>query len=203
MIFTVHSAAAFDPDRPPLGSPLYLALCALCLLFIGLVAFGCEHDDHQSSSDAAAAHGNTAAVGTASAAPGGAAASDPLPPGSVSWCYGGFNGSRAAHDPRCRVSSLRVNNPSGLSLRWESGIPADWARGQGGFVVVALFFQAADGAWKGGKIDWIDTARSTRDLKNPAAGYGGWNWGEYLAARKHALVVVSADGKKRSNWIFD
>jgi len=198
----------YSYDRPPLGSWRDLFLALVCLLVIALFAFGCE-DGHHHSSDAAAPrvsnNSDSAAVvpgvsGTGGAA---AAASDPLPPGAVRWCYGGFDGSRAQHDARCRISSLRVTNPSGLSLRWGSGIPGDWAKDQNGLVIFALFFQAGDGSWKGGKIDWINAARSTRDLKNPAAGYGGWNWGEYLAAKKHAAVVVSADGRQRSNWIFD
>lgn len=194
----------YSYDRPPLGAPRDLLLALVCLAVIAFFAFaaGCEDGGHHSSSDAAAP---TPTTTQPVAAPGGAtaAASDPLPPGAVRWCYGGFDGSRARHDARCRISSLRVTNPSGLSLRWLSGIPGDWAKDQNGLVIFALFFQAPDGSWKGGKIDWINAARSTRDLKNPAAGYGGWNWNEYLAAKKHAAVVVSADGRQRSNWIFD
>ena len=198
-------------DRPPLGDPRDLLLALVCLAvlaFFAVFASGCE-DGHHSSSDAAAPrvsnNSDSAAVvpgvsGTGGAA---AAASDPLPPGAVRWCYGGFDGSRARHDARCRISSLRVSNPSGLSLKWNSGVPGDWATDKSGLVIFALFFQAGDGSWKGGKIDWIDTSRSTRDFKNPSTGYGGWNWSEYLAAHKHAAVIVSADGKKRSNWIFD
>jgi len=193
-------------DRPPLGDPRDLLLAIVCLLVLALFAVfasGCEDGHHSTSSDAAATTQQTTTQTVA--APGGAtaAASDPLPPGKVAWCYGGFDGSRARHDARCRISSLRVSNPSGLTLKWNTGVPGDWATDKSGLVIFALFFQASDGSWKGGKIDWIDTSRSTRDLKNPAAGYGGWNWSEYLAARKHAAVVVSADGRKRSNWIFD
>lgn len=189
--------------RPPLGDPRDLLLALVCLAVLALFAVfasGCE-DGHHHSSDAAAPTPTTTQT---VAAPGGAtaAASDPLPPGAVRWCYGGFDGSRARHDARCRISSLRVTNPSGLTLKWNTGVPGDWAH-SGGLVIFALFYQAPDGSWKGGKIDWINAARSSRDLKNPAAGYGGWNWSEYLASRKHAAVIVSADGKKRSNWIFD
>lgn len=201
---------SFNYDRPPLGSPRDLLLALVCLLVIALFAVfasGCE-DGHHSSSDAAAPrvsnNSDSAAVVSGVSGTGGAAAaaSDPLPPGAVRWCYGGFDGSRARHDDRCRISSLRVNIPSDLTLKWNTGVPGDWAH-SGGLVIFALFFQAPDGSWKGGKIDWIDTSRSSRDLKNPAAGYGGWNWAEYLAAKKHAAVVVSADGRQRSNWIFD
>lgn len=193
-----------DYDRPPLGSPRDLLLALVCLAILAFFAFfasGCEDGGHHQSSDAAAP---TPTTTQPVAAPGGAtaAASDPLPPGAVRWCYGGFDGSRAQHDARCRISSLRVTNPSGLTLKWNTGVPADWAQ-TGGLVIFALFYQAPDGSWKGGKADWINAARSSRDLKNPASGYGGWNWAEYLAAHKHAAVIVSADGKKRSNWIFD
>lgn len=188
-------------DRPPLGSPRDLVLALVCLLVIAIFAFGCE-DGHHSSSDAAA---QTPTTTQPVAAPGGAtaAASDPLPPGAVRWCYGGFDGSRAQHDARCRISSLRVS-PSGLSYKWNSG--GCEAIGASGPLdispVCALFFQSADGSWKGGKFDHISTSRTTRDWKNVHGGYGGWNWGEASAARSFYFVIVSADGKKRSNWAF-
>ena len=196
-------------DRPPLGSPRDLLLALVCLLVIALFAFGCEDGGHHHSSDAAAPrvsnNSDSAAVvpgvsGTGGAA---AAASDPLPPGAVRWCYGGFDGSRAQHDARCRISSLRVT-PSGLSYKWNSG--GCEAIGASGPLdispVCALFFQSAGGSWKGGKFDHISTSRTTRDWKNVHGGYGGWNWGEASAARSFCFVIVSADGKKRSNWAF-
>lgn len=116
--------------------------------------------------------------------------------------YGGFKGGGAKEDSRCRISSLKVSK-SGCSLKWESGIPSDWKRGGGGeFVVAAIFYQNG-GKWVGGKFDWIDTARKTRDFKNIDSGYNGWDASVFRAAKKHAFCVVSADGRWRSNLIED
>lgn len=124
----------------------------------------------------------------------------------LSWCWGGFNGSRAVEDSACRISSLKVGS-SGLSLKWETGVPGDWAvsrsEDKGELVIVAFFIPEGKGGWKGGKFDWINAARSTRSLDNVLSGYGGWSASEFRAARKHALCVVSADGRKRSNLIED
>ena len=130
------------------------------------------------------------------------AASSPSP--SLVWRYGGFDGSKAAEDPACRISGLKVGSSS-LSLKWETGVPASWAANKtekGNLVVVAAFYQSG-GKWIGGKFDWIDASRSSRSLENIMDGYGGWDASAWRAAKKHALVVVSADGKKRSNLVED
>ncbi len=119
---------------------------------------------------------------------------------SIDWKYGGFNGSKAQEDSRCRISSLKVTS-SGCSLKWESNIPSDWKRDKG-LVVCAVFYRD-NGKWVGGKFDWIDESRKTRDFKNIEGGYNGWSASAFRAAKKHAFCVVSADGKYRSNLIED
>lgn len=124
-----------------------------------------------------------------------------VPPvaGCFLWKFGGFDGSKAAEDSRCRVSSLRVG-ASCLTLKWETGIPGDWKKSAEGFVVAAVFYW--DGSnWIGGKFDWIDEARRSRDFKNIFGGYNGWDGKAFAAASRFAFFVVSADGKKRSNII--
>ncbi len=113
--------------------------------------------------------------------------------------YGGFDGGRAKEDPRCRISNFKMGK-SGCSLKWETAIPGDWARDKDGLVIAAIFYKDGD-RWIGGKFDWIDRSRSTRDFENIDGGYGGWNASAFRAATKHAICVVSADGKYRSNLL--
>ena len=115
--------------------------------------------------------------------------------------YGGFMGGSAKEDSRCRISNFKMGG-SGCSLKWETAIPGDWARDRDGLVIAAIFYKDGD-RWIGGKFDWIDRSRSTRDFKNIDAGYGGWNASAFRAAAKHAFCVVSADGRHRSNLIAD
>lgn len=124
---------------------------------------------------------------------------------ALDWSFGGFKGSKAQEDSRCRISGLKVGS-SGLSFKWHTDIPSDWKRQtdkKGSWVIAAVFFQDASGKWVGGKFDLIDRARSTRDFKNIDSGYNGWNASAFRAARKHAFCVCSADGKWRSNIVED
>ena len=53
----------------------------------------------------------------------------------------------------------------------------------------------------GGKFDWISSSRSTRDFKNIYGGYGGWNLSNVPKTTTAAFVIVSKDGKWRSNIV--
>lgn len=196
-----------DYDRPPLGSPRDLFLALVCLAVLALFAFGCE-DGHHHSSDAAAPrvsnNSDSAAVvpgvsGTGGAA---AAASDPLPPGAVSW-FGTPKCGGAARVARAEIANLRVS-PSGLSYKWVSGgCEALGASGSGDIgPICALGYQTASGAWKIAKFDHISTSRTSRDYKNLQEGYNGWIWGEVSTAKSFCFVILSADGKRRTNYAF-
>ncbi len=118
--------------------------------------------------------------------------------------FGGFRGGKAVEDSRCRISKLKVGKDS-LSIHWDTRIPDDWARDKGEkgpLIVVAAFYKSGD-AWIGGKFDWIDESRSSRSLENIKGGYGGWDGAAFTSAKKHAVCVVSADGRYRSNLIED
>lgn len=190
-------------DRPPLGDPRDLLLALVCLLVIAFFAFasGCEDGHHSSSSDAAAP---TPTTTQPVAAPGGAtaAASDPLPPGAVSW-FGTPKCGSAARVARAEIANLRVS-PSGLSYKWVSGgCEALGASGAGDIgPICALGYQTASGAWKIAKFDHISTSRTSRDYKNLQEGYNGWNWGEVSTAKSFCFVILSADGKRRTNYAF-
>ena len=62
-------------------------------------------------------------------------------------------------------------------------------------------FCEQDGKWVGGKFDWISTSRTTRDFANIRSGYNGWDPSAISKADRCAFVVVSKDGKRRTNVI--
>lgn len=124
------------------------------------------------------------------------------PKKTIQWCYGGFNGSKAVEDARCRISSLKAGNSS-MSMKWETKVPSDWKTNdtdKGRLVVIAIFYEKG-GVWYGGKFDWTDSSRTTRSFENIHKGYHGWNPEEFKSAKRVMACVVSADGKKRSNWV--
>lgn len=61
--------------------------------------------------------------------------------------------------------------------------------------------QNNSGAWVGGKFDWISSSRRSRDFVNVYSGYAGWSLADVPNPCQAAFVIVSPDGKKRSNVI--
>jgi hypothetical protein len=119
---------------------------------------------------------------------------------AFTWAYGGFNGARAALD-KPRIASLRMNGMSGLSYRWAGPDLSAWGIAHTDAAALAcLFLQRADGSWVGGKFDWISSSRTTRDFKN-LGGYKGWTLAGIPNPCRAAFVIVSADGRRRSNVI--
>jgi len=119
---------------------------------------------------------------------------------SLKWTCGGFKGG-GANLSTPRIANLKVKGTSGLSLKWLVGM-ADWGLSDGDAGALACFFcERADGALSGGKIDWISKSRGSRDFANPLSGYGGWTFSDVKNPAKAAFVVISRDGRKRSNVI--
>jgi hypothetical protein len=120
---------------------------------------------------------------------------------AFTWAYGGFNGSRAAlSEPR--IASLRMDGMSGLSYRWAGPDLSAWGLGHTDAGALAcLFVRRSDGSWIGGKFDWISSSRTTRDFRN-LGGYGGWTLTGIPNPTQAAFVIVSADGRRRSNVII-
>lgn len=113
------------------------------------------------------------------------------------WQYGGVNASGAKLDSP-RLSSLSCNGRS-VFYRWEVGM-SGWGLGNGDAGAICAVFFERDGKWIGGKFDWVSVSRSNRELKH-VESYSNWpSSGIKLPWRgKVAFVVVSADGKRRSN----
>lgn len=119
----------------------------------------------------------------------------------LSWDWGGFNGSGATLVQEAQIGSLSVS-ASGLRYSWGSGgcellDPAN--SHENANCIAALFVLDGTGTWRGGKFDWISTDRVTRDFKNITTAYNGWAPDAVKTAKAYAFVIVSKDGKRRTN----
>lgn len=134
----------------------------------------------------------------------GAFAGDEVSPSLLDWCWGGFKGASATPADGVAISSLRVT-ASGLSYRWAAGgcerLGAE-SREDYSHTLACLFCRIG-GVWRGGKFDWISTSRTTRDFKNVRDGYGGWRPDAIEVADAYAFVIVSRDGKRRTNIVME
>lgn len=119
----------------------------------------------------------------------------------LDWCYGSFNGSNAACVENAKIGGLSISS-SGLRYEWISGgcetIDAANTH-ENANCIAALFVRGADDAWRGGKFDWISSDRLTRDFKNIVSGYNGWDPAAVRSAQEFAFVIVSKDGRRRTN----
>ena len=130
--------------------------------------------------------------------------STPLPKKmKISWCYGGFDGSRAEEDKKVKISNFKMNSNS-MAINWDSGMEY-WGYGRTDpkGVACAFFYDDKSDTWFGGKFEFISTSRSTREWKNIKDKYKGWDYSKFISAKKHAFCVVSGDAKKRTNFVFD
>jgi hypothetical protein len=157
--------------------------------------------------------GGTVETPTAPTAPTAPQPEEPTAPGAtvdavaysaLNWNMGGFNGSKAVLHDGVEIGGLNVGR-DGMSYRWVRGgceqLGAG-SRGDASKTLACMFYRDKAGKWQGGKFDWISTSRTTRDFKNIHGGYNGWNAAEFDAATEFAFVVVSADGKRRSNVVI-
>lgn len=124
--------------------------------------------------------------------------SDAVPYDSLQWRYGGFNGAKARLDAP-RISGLSLRNGNRVYYKWDVGLGAWGLAHSDPGAICAIFFER-NGAWAGGKFDWVSTSRSDRELKH-VQSYNNWpSSGIKLPWNgRVAFVVVSADGKRRSN----
>ena len=128
---------------------------------------------------------------------------DDVPFAAFDWCYGGFSGGGATLTAT-RIKGLSVSN-SGLRYSWAAGNLRDWGiTPDTNFdgALACLFVQGEDGLWRGGKFDWISTSRTTRDFDNILIkDYNGWSPAGVPSTCQAAFVIVSSDGRKRTNVI--
>lgn len=136
-----------------------------------------------------------------------ACAADALDFSSLDWCWGGVNGGKASLVEGCEIGSLKVASDK-LTYKWiAGGCEQLGAASRTAATCFACLFCKIDGAWRGGKFDWISTSRTSRDLKNIVGGgdnpggYKGWDKAAITKADAYAFVIISEDCKKRSNVI--
>ena len=115
----------------------------------------------------------------------------------LKWEYGGFRAGGAKLDSP-RLSNLSCNGRA-VSYRWDVGM-SGWGLGNGDAGAICCIFFERGGQWTGGKFDWISVSRTNRELKH-VSSYSNWpSSGITLPWRgRVAFVVVSADGRRRSN----
>ena len=175
------------------GFKLFIALAAAALLF------GCESSK---SSDS----GN----GVGSAAPEASdSGDDEMDFSSLNFAFGGVDGS-GAESSGVKIANLRTTGspPDGyLSFDYVSNLRAWGYTDNSDAPALACFFvKRSDGTWVGGKMDWIGTSRTSRDFHNlypgrDGKGYGGWTLSGVPNPCECAFLILTADGKRRSNVI--
>ncbi len=152
-----------------------------------------------SAPQSAPAAKNATAPSESPPAPSSGGAADQVSFGALKWTYGGFNGSRAAKTS-ASIGGLSMSGNK-LSYSWTGDTLASWGLADGDAKALAcLFVKRSDGSWVGGKFDWISTSRRSRNLGH-TNGYGGWTLAGVPNPCAAAFVIVSADGKKRTNVI--
>ena len=132
------------------------------------------------------------------------AVTDAVEYGALQWVYGGFNGSRAIQSgvviSDYRTSANRVDYRFARDLSaWGIDNPSSAA------ALVCAFVRMGDGTWRGGKFDWVSSNRTSRDLNHLGTrgqtGYKGWTLSGVPNPTRLAFVVVSKDGRWRSNVV--
>lgn len=115
----------------------------------------------------------------------------------LNWTVGGIDGSRAELT-NVLVSDLNMT-PNGLSYKWKENDLSVWGYARTQADARTCVFYLKDGVWKGGFYEWISTSRTTRNYANIKGKYKGWNWNDIPNGSDAAFVIISKDGKKRTN----
>lgn len=119
----------------------------------------------------------------------------------LNFCWGGFKGSNAAWDKNVEIANLNVGR--GMSYSWVKGGCETLGATErtDASKTLACLFCKIDDKWVGGKFDWISTSRVTRDFHNIETGYNGWDKDAISKATAYRFVIVSSDGRHRTNVI--
>lgn len=136
--------------------------------------------------------------GSISPASSGGGAADAVPFSSLKWTYANWSGA-GAKKTSASIGGLRCSGWN-LSYRWTGPTLSSWGLADNTANAVACVFVNKNGTWVGGKIDWISTSRTSRSLKQ-CVEYRNWNLNGVPNPCSIAFVIVSQDGKKRTNVI--
>lgn len=117
---------------------------------------------------------------------------------SLAWDRGGFTGKPDA-EVKALITGLSVSG-NGLTYKWqEGGCENLGAASATDAACVACLFVKTGGKWHGGKFDWISTSRRSRGFENIRGDYHGWTQADLDKAEDFAFVIVSGNGKYRTN----
>ena len=114
----------------------------------------------------------------------------------LSWCYGGFDGSKAEISEDAVLASASLKGDT-LTFAWDKGDCRNLgatSKTDADHTVACLFLE--DGA--GGKFEWISTSRKTRSVKNIKDGYNKWPKTALDAGGKLWFCIAGSDGKRRT-----
>lgn len=120
----------------------------------------------------------------------------------LQWSYGGFRGQDAIKCEDTIIADLKIKS-NGLSYRWVAGGCESLGASDrtDASATLACLFCLIGGKWQGGKFDWISTSRVTRDFHNIETSYHGWDADAISKASAYRFVIVSKNGKRRTNVI--
>lgn len=119
----------------------------------------------------------------------------------LQFVVGGFKGSNASWDGSAEITNLTVGN--GLTYQWVKGGCENLGASDrtDASKTIACLFCKVNNVWVGGKFDWISTSRTFRDFHNIQSGYKGWSKDMLDNATAYRFVIVSSDGRRRTNVI--
>jgi hypothetical protein len=119
----------------------------------------------------------------------------------LNFVVGGFKVSSASWDGSAEITNLTVSN--GLTYQWVKGGCENLGASNrtDASKTIACLFCKVNNVWVGGKFDWISTSRTSRDFKNIKENYHGWDMSMIEEATAYRFVIISSDGKRRTNVI--
>ena len=140
-----------------------------------------------------------------SSEPSGTKSGDEVDFRKLKWCFGGEDGSKAKECSGVQIRNLNVSVGKKFTYSWAKAYfrrtLKEWGLSDTDASAFAVFGYRHGDSYKCGKMDWISTSRTSRDWKNIAAGYKGWNDKECRASDEFVFLILSRDRSKRSNVI--
>ena len=117
---------------------------------------------------------------------------------SLSWVYGGKNGSNAEEDTSASGWKLTKFTFDGKTVKFD-GTGSMWGYTHSNPKARnCLFFKDGD-KYVGGFFEWGDPSRKSRDIKNITGKYKGWDPGKLAKASEFAFCMTDEACRKRSN----
>ena len=115
--------------------------------------------------------------------------------------HGDFNGASAVLDVP-RLSNLVFHGTKEVTFKWDVGMASWGFAHESADAIASIFFEHADGVWRGGRFEWISTSRTQRDLENLSDPKFKFDLSALPNPCRGAMVVHNGRaGTKRSNVV--